>query len=679
MLDAKDTPFTKLNHALDTSNMRDFWRVCDGLKSEQWREIFVEQRDRDGNTLLHKIVNGAGTSTVLLTHLLGKLKTSLAQPKGFRGFLSSLFSPSQSPAEELDTDLGELLNVTNNQGVMPLDLASSHAVAALLIRHGAHFGVKKQAEMTKESFTALLEYLLTKADLPSDNSQGRANIETFCRTYSSILSRPAATAVSASAPNTSASSSSSSGASSVASTAVSSSASAPASIGIDTPVSIDDFFDALHRDDFDKIKDMLTRDATLVKQTRHGKSALQKPFDLIVEVFSSKKFFATHEDKLKITQGILDRQVSIINRLLSIAESFIDTLDMDANNKLAALVFLEETNREKLAILITQAKTSLADSAQNINHLESLNKEIRVMDRLLNLIRVTINKLKQDQPHLQWFDVVKQGNIEKVRALMSLDPKLLSLVDDQGNTALHYAASLKNKALVSMLAKQETVNIRNTEGLTALDITLAGIPTDSGNTEISIALMLAGADVADGNFLGTCDVATLTTIITQLTTSIKEDQHCIESLHAALTLTQQSVEEIKAKIDALKELLAEASTRYSLTTQRNSVCRGLNREIKEQESMLDLLYSPYQRNEEPIAYRKQRIEKVQEALLLLTPLQEALLAGSSAGMADSGLPPVSSAPAETSLVQHPDVTLFQPATSSTDLTTAATSHIRLEQ
>lgn len=688
MLAPKDTLYNHIEQALTRKpiDMRTFWRICDELKPQAFHDVFVNQRDANGRALLHKIVEISASDTTLLTYVLSKLKLSL-QPQGIRGLFSALFSPSQKSAEEQAMDLGRFLNITDQQGNTPLDLASFDDVAVLLVRHGARFSEKKQVTMTPETLEPLLTRLKQSQRGLSPDDLGYIHIQAFCENYRSILSRPSAATVGGSAPGasatasttqatssssptpTTASRSSSTGPSVTASTAVSSSTSAPAGTDIDTPVSIDDFFKAIYFGKFDEIKDMLTRDRTLVKKTKKGKSALQKPFDIIVKAFSDKKFFAANKSALETIEKTLDKQVSVINHLLSIEESFIDTLEMDANNKLEALVFLQKTNQEKLAILIQQVKILAVDSAQSINDKESLDKQVMVMNRLLTLIRSTINQLKQNHPHLEWFDVVKQGNVEKVRALISSNPKLLGLVDAEGNTALHYAARLKNITLVSMLAKQETVHITNTAGLTALDITLEKI-SESESLEISIALMLAGASIADGNFLSTCDIDTLTIVTAQLTKSIEQNRRYMESLQLALIPIRQRIEEITAKIESLEKALTdEDSERAHLQ---------LTKQIREQQQIIAIENLSYKPKEEAMKYAQERIAKVEEAILVLVGMQEALSVGSSTAATSTGLPPVSSAPAEASLEQHSGVTLFQPAPSAGQTQTVV-PHIKFER
>jgi ankyrin repeat protein len=66
-------------------------------------------------------------------------------------------------------------------------------------------------------------------------------------------------------------------------------------------------------------------------------------------------------------------------------------------------------------------------------------------------------------------DAARDGNLEKVKALLKGNPDLVFSKDDQGETPLHFAANLGHKDVVEfLLAKKADVNAKANNGWTPL-------------------------------------------------------------------------------------------------------------------------------------------------------------------------------------------------------------------
>jgi ankyrin repeat protein len=136
--------------------------------------------------------------------------------------------------------------------------------------------------------------------------------------------------------------------------------------------------------------------------------------------------------------------------------------------------------------------------------------------------------LRADEIH----EAARQGNLEKVRALVDKDPTLIAAKDKGGETPLHWAAFSGNIDLVRfLLEKGAEVDARNGRGLTplafaalqgrtpaaglliergadanvrnALNITSLIIAAEQGAVELVEKLISAGADVRIESHIGT--------------------------------------------------------------------------------------------------------------------------------------------------------------------------------
>ena len=111
-------------------------------------------------------------------------------------------------------------------------------------------------------------------------------------------------------------------------------------------------------------------------------------------------------------------------------------------------------------------------------------------------------------------DAAKNGDLEKVRALLKANPDLANSKDDTGETPLHFATGKGSKEIVELLLTNKAdVNVKDKAGETPLhyaayggkevaEILLAhkadvNAKDDTGNTPLQLATMMDRKDVAD--------------------------------------------------------------------------------------------------------------------------------------------------------------------------------------
>jgi ankyrin repeat protein len=79
----------------------------------------------------------------------------------------------------------------------------------------------------------------------------------------------------------------------------------------------------------------------------------------------------------------------------------------------------------------------------------------------------------------RFIDAARDGDLEKVKALLKDNPELVSTKDNDGWTALHFAASNDHKNLVELLlANQADVNAKAKDGWTPLRLATLRVHED---------------------------------------------------------------------------------------------------------------------------------------------------------------------------------------------------------
>src|SRR5271157_3731781 len=88
-------------------------------------------------------------------------------------------------------------------------------------------------------------------------------------------------------------------------------------------------------------------------------------------------------------------------------------------------------------------------------------------------------------------DAAQDGDLEKVKALLKINPELANSKDEFGHTPLHYAGVFGHKEVAQLLlASKAEVNAKDNKGRTALHETV-----HAGNTELAKLLLLNRAEV----------------------------------------------------------------------------------------------------------------------------------------------------------------------------------------
>lgn len=88
-------------------------------------------------------------------------------------------------------------------------------------------------------------------------------------------------------------------------------------------------------------------------------------------------------------------------------------------------------------------------------------------------------------------DAARDGVLEKVKVLLAINPALVSVKDEGGMTALHWAVDKDHKAVVDfLLANKADVNARDSRGMTPLHFA-----AEFNYTDVAESLLRSGADV----------------------------------------------------------------------------------------------------------------------------------------------------------------------------------------